>query len=99
VSNVEHMVVDQNDDDRIVSLLEPVPCDLAFVHPRLEEMSRSAGLHRVCKNSCRGSDFLPQRLKPNLFVVAHIRPKEVAEKVHEHQFFRSLFVLPESNRE
>jgi glycosyltransferase involved in cell wall biosynthesis len=47
-SDVELIVVDQNDDDRILPLVEDLPSDIAVLYLRLEEknpsMARNAGL-------------------------------------------------------
>jgi hypothetical protein len=47
-SDIEVIVVDQNDDDRLIPLMEALPDDMAVVHIRLKEkslsMARNAGL-------------------------------------------------------
>jgi glycosyltransferase involved in cell wall biosynthesis len=46
--DLEIIVVDQNDDERLVPLVEALPCDMAVLHLRLKEkslsMARNAGL-------------------------------------------------------
>lgn len=50
--DVELIVVDQNDDDRIVPLVEAVPSSIAVVHLRLKQKNqsaaRNAGLDAAC---------------------------------------------------